>query len=302
MTFEQKTRATFHQIHMSQTENKSQMDRTGLVNSPEFMGVPAEFFNGKVCLEAGCGSFAPGSQKLLEAGAAKVYAIDLDDRVSEVAPLILKQYPDRFATGVASVLDIPFDAASFDFVMCGGVLHHTSDPQKGLREICRVTKPGGSIFVSVQGEGGLMKAITRVAHQMYEKEAEWKLFIDGLTADQIEDMAGWLAAEMRAQGDLAGADMLAAVISRQFVDQDLILTIFDRVKAPAYNDMRETDFLGVLDDFGFRDRRRIHHYHQFNNVRRFLAPLYHDPKHPLSRMMYGEGILEYFATRSLPAG
>ena len=70
--FQNRTRNTFHGIHVAQTSNEGQLERTQLVNSPEFMGVAPSFFEGKVCLEAGCGSFAPGSQSMLAHGAAKV--------------------------------------------------------------------------------------------------------------------------------------------------------------------------------------------------------------------------------------
>ena len=43
----------------------------------------------------------------------------------------------------SSVLELPFDDDTFDFVFSNGVLHHTSDTQKGLNEIRRVLKKNG---------------------------------------------------------------------------------------------------------------------------------------------------------------
>lgn len=46
--------------------------------------------------------------------------------------------------------------ASFDLVMCNGVLHHTSDPPRGFQTIARLVKPGGFIVI------GLYHAIGRI--------------------------------------------------------------------------------------------------------------------------------------------
>jgi len=55
----------------------------------------------------------------------------------------------------ASALDLPFDDESFDFVCCSGVLHHTTDAEKGLDELTRVLPPGGKLYLLLYGSGGL---------------------------------------------------------------------------------------------------------------------------------------------------
>jgi hypothetical protein len=52
-------------------------------------------------------------------------------------------------------MDIPFEDNEFDIVWCNGVLHHTSDPDRGLREIARVLKPGGHLWLYLYGSGGI---------------------------------------------------------------------------------------------------------------------------------------------------
>ncbi|ROP35736.1 class I SAM-dependent methyltransferase [Saccharothrix texasensis] len=44
-------------------------------------------------------------------------------------------------------LALPFRDASFDHSIAIGVLHHTADCARGLREMARVTRPGGSLVV-----------------------------------------------------------------------------------------------------------------------------------------------------------
>lgn len=47
----------------------------------------------------------------------------------------------------ADILSIPYADESFDFVMAAHVLEHLPDPQHALREMVRVLKPGGMLFV-----------------------------------------------------------------------------------------------------------------------------------------------------------
>jgi SAM-dependent methyltransferase len=49
----------------------------------------------------------------------------------------------------APVETIPFEDASFDLVTCLDVIEHTDDDAAALRELRRVTRPGGSAVVSV---------------------------------------------------------------------------------------------------------------------------------------------------------
>ncbi|WP_420643976.1 methyltransferase domain-containing protein [Candidatus Leptofilum sp.] len=42
-----------------------------------------------------------------------------------------------------------FKEGSFDFVICNGVLHHTSDPFQGYRSISRLVKKGGFILIGL---------------------------------------------------------------------------------------------------------------------------------------------------------
>lgn len=47
------------------------------------------------------------------------------------------------------IQQLPFEPASFDVVFCRHTLEHTTDPRLALREMARVTKSGGLIFVSL---------------------------------------------------------------------------------------------------------------------------------------------------------
>jgi SAM-dependent methyltransferase len=46
---------------------------------------------------------------------------------------------------------LPVDDASFDLVLCTQVLEHCDDPAQAVRELRRVTRPGGRVLASTHG-------------------------------------------------------------------------------------------------------------------------------------------------------
>lgn len=115
-------------------------------------GFDLDWFQGKTCLDAGCGggrySIAMGSLGAAHVTGADISGTGLEDARQRAAPLPNVEFRE------ASVLDLPFDDQSFDFVCCSGVLHHTSDAERGLSELVRVLKPGGQLFLLLYGKGG----------------------------------------------------------------------------------------------------------------------------------------------------
>lgn len=118
-------------------------------------GESPDFFQGKRCLDAGCGggrySFA---MRLM--GADHVIGVDVGEEGLTDAR---RRTEASGVTGVefrkGSVLELPVSDAEIDFAVCSGVLHHTPSVERGLAELYRVLKPGGSLYVLLYGAGGL---------------------------------------------------------------------------------------------------------------------------------------------------
>ena len=96
-------------------------------------------------LEIGCGLGTDGAQ-FAKAG-AEYTGVDLTDAAVELAQRRFELFnlPGKFQTADAEKLDFADD--SFDLVYSHGVLHHTPDIERAVKEIYRVLRPGGRSVV-----------------------------------------------------------------------------------------------------------------------------------------------------------
>lgn len=132
--------------------------------------VSLDVLRGGECLDAGCGS-GRYTIAMAKCGARHAVGVDISERAIREARL----RADRLGFGAriefvrGSVIDLPAEwNGRFDFVCSNGVVHHTPDPTKGLREIHRVLKSGGSAFIMVYGKGGLFWALTDFVREILE--------------------------------------------------------------------------------------------------------------------------------------
>ena len=111
------------------------------------------WLRGRRCLDAGCGSGRYAVAMALH-GAGEITAVDISEAGLAEARKRAAAFP-RITFRRASVLDLPFADGAFDFVWSAGVIHHTADFQGALRELSRVTRDDGKLFLLVYGAGGL---------------------------------------------------------------------------------------------------------------------------------------------------
>ncbi len=126
------------------------------------LGLPA----GTTILDAGCGAGAHTirlarrgfhvrsvdfSSSVLESAAANVRAAGLSDRVT-------LQRED--------LLHLSFADASFDAVLCWGVLMHVPEVERAIVELARVVRPGGMLVVSEGNAGSMHGLLLRVSNRL----------------------------------------------------------------------------------------------------------------------------------------
>jgi len=99
--------------------------------------------NGKSVLEAGCGS-GRFTEILLSEG-ARVVSFDLSSAV-DACHANIGDRPDHYCLQ-ADIRNIPVRAASFDIVLCLGVIQHTPSPEQSIQALARCVKPGGLLVI-----------------------------------------------------------------------------------------------------------------------------------------------------------
>ncbi len=95
-------------------------------------------------LDVGC---ATGNvlRILSEAGTKILAGIDISPEMIKRAE---KKLGSKAKLIVASVEDIPFPSNYFDFVINTEAFHHFSNPKKAVKEMTRVLKKGGLLYIS----------------------------------------------------------------------------------------------------------------------------------------------------------
>jgi 2-polyprenyl-3-methyl-5-hydroxy-6-metoxy-1,4-benzoquinol methylase len=122
---------------------------------------------GELVLDAGCG----GGRNLywFVQNGFSVYGVDADaaaiDNMKQVYTAIT---PDHFR--VETVESLSFQSNYFDHVISSAVLHFANDPDHFfamMREMLRVLKPGGSLFIRMASDIGLEKKVVPAGHGVY---------------------------------------------------------------------------------------------------------------------------------------
>ena len=118
--------------------------------------------DGMKVLELGCGtgSIWMGRDELL-GKCGKLVLTDLSDGMLETAKINIGER-DNVEYRHADIQDLPFEDGSFDVIIAHSMLYHVPDLKRGLKEVRRVLKKGGTFYCATLGENNFV-----------EKLAEW---------------------------------------------------------------------------------------------------------------------------------
>jgi SAM-dependent methyltransferase len=110
----------------------------------------------KELLDAGCGGGRyTVAWRLL--GTKTATGVDVSPtNIADAQRRVSQAGIDGVSFGCGDVLQLPFETNSFDIAFSNGVLHHTTDWEKGIAELVRVLKPGGLGWLYlIEDPGGL---------------------------------------------------------------------------------------------------------------------------------------------------
>jgi SAM-dependent methyltransferase len=175
---------------------------------------------GQRVLDVGCGPGALTAELVSRVGPESVSAVDPSASFAESARERLPGADVRHSAAER----LPFPDATFDATLAQLVVHFMADPVQGLREMARVTRPGGTIAACVWDHAGGRGPLTAFWSAVHD--------LDPAAADE-SDLAG------AREGDLdrlfAQAGLTGARVS----------TLTVRVRHASFDDWWQRFTLGV---------------------------------------------------------
>jgi ubiquinone/menaquinone biosynthesis C-methylase UbiE len=197
-------------------------------------------------LEIGCGLGTDGVQ-FAKAG-ADYTGVDLTDAAIELARKRFELSGLRGELRVSDAENLDFADESFDLVYSHGVLHHTPDIARAVREIHRVLKPEGRAMVMLYHRDSYnyrvgIRVLRRAGSRLLKRESGIKL-VHRLTGEPIDSLReharivkastnGYLSSdEFLSQSTDGAGNPLARVYSRREARQ--LFNDFREVKLRAY--------------------------------------------------------------------
>jgi SAM-dependent methyltransferase len=145
---------TINQIWSSAPAYESYIGRWSRLVAREFvqwLAVPA----GKTWLDVGCGTGAL-TETIFETAAPR-YVVGADQSKAYVEYLRRRLTDQRLCFDVSDVQDLNFNDEFYDNSVSGLCLNFAPDPLKGMTEMVRVTKPGGTVAAYVWDYAGEMQ-------------------------------------------------------------------------------------------------------------------------------------------------
>ena len=111
----------------------------------------------------------------------------------------------------ADIQAIPYPDASFDVVIANMMLYHVPDLHKGLSEVRRVLKPGGSFYCATYGIHGILEYITELLR-------DWEVQGSMLTGFTLQNGGEALSRHFESVQRLDREDGLAITDIEDFAD------------------------------------------------------------------------------------
>ncbi len=258
--FENYVKSLFSDIWINMTE-EIYFNQTFAFTNERFRknGLDAEkFFKNKIVVDAGCGS-GKFSCTIAKLKAKKVYGFDLGEMGISFAKKQQqkKSYGKKITYKVASVMKMPLKSNSIDIVFTNGVVHHTSNYVKCIKEFRRVLKKNGKLFFYVEGTCGL--------YEIFQEKIR----------ESLNDIP---------------SEFVLSYLKSLGVDSGRLYWLQDCLKAP-YEYKPRSQIIKLLDKNGFQVEKQLLRGVSSDNIELISRGM------PFGKIKYGEGQIKLICTK-----
>jgi ubiquinone/menaquinone biosynthesis C-methylase UbiE len=200
---------------------------------------------GKNVLDVGFGS-GFSVQLLAEAG-ADVHGVDLTDWAVETTRARLAAFGLEADVAQGDGESLPFDDASFDLAFSWGVIHHSSDMSRALRELLRVLRPGGQLVLMVYNRRSLFYGVYKALQHAQPVAQRLGLHFEGARTGDVEGLVVRHFSQSELRQRLDGAGLVDVHIQPYGQDSELLplprrirVPITDRIPRPVRDRVLDT--------------------------------------------------------------
>lgn len=287
------TRAIYHAQHLRLANDAAARARIHAMYTPAYFGID---FRGMKVLDVGCGDMAVLLIRLAQMGAKELYGVDIGyDWIDSAKTELARENLKADFLGPGNVLGLPWPDKHFDFVACNGVLLHLanmSEVERGFAECAKVAKR--YLYVTCgTGVGGLLeRAIFPAVRAFYRDNAEFRKVVDSVNPEMFADLFSKIERDvLRHTGE-------SVRLEPSLFDEDFCVFLQNAIQPPSRMvEGCSADYIESLyKKHGFKTRR-LYRYVKRSNFRKFFAPLHFDKSHPISRILYGDGSVEFLGER-----
>jgi len=306
-SIEKRTKEIYIAQHRNYSRDKSIFNRfLDVASDPATYDVPSNYFAGKIVLDAGCGNTGYFQVAMRALGALHVTCLDLGkDWISELSSVTDAHFlPREFLDYVdGSTTNLPFGDNSFDFVASNGVIMHLEtevDAAEAIREMGRVTKPGGSMYVysGVDKPGIVDNYIVPALRRAYAEDRDFRRFVDELDHRRVAEELKVSFAEARKYDKSLPKAIIGSIDRLITLDTTTFLQNLLQVPVQQGPRLGWEWVSGQLKALGFVNIRRVQErYWVRNDVRKFLAPLHYFRQRELAGLLYGGGHVRVMADK-----
>lgn len=124
-----------------------------------------EILSGAKVLELGCGTGSMWKENLHLVADGQLILTDFSAGMLDTAKQNLSE-KENLSFRVVDIQDIPYPDGTFDVVIANMMLYHVPDLHRGLSEVRRVLKPGGSFYCATYGIHGIVEYVANLLKAM----------------------------------------------------------------------------------------------------------------------------------------